>query len=204
MVKRVKFLDPRVIDETLAEVAEIAVREHVDVAVVGGVAMMAYGSDRLTKDVDVASVDEYLPGLAEVSRLSFGGVVARTPGGRLVDLIVRDDEYRDLYCAAVDGARDEGLPLRVVAPEYLLVLKMAAARDKDVLDVRYLLGAGIVDLKAARLIVREHLGEYAARELDVVVAEVEWRKGGGEVRSLVEAINKSVDRSEVRRRKGRR
>jgi hypothetical protein len=59
----------------------------------------------------------------------------------------------------------------------LLATKMAAARDKDLLDVKFLVGSGVVDLKAARQIVREHLGEYAARELDAMVAEVEWRKG---------------------------
>jgi hypothetical protein len=176
MSKRVKYLDPREIDETLAEVAKIARRENVDVAVVGGVAMMVYGSDRLTKDVDVASVDEYLLGLVEVRSLSFGGAVVRTPRGREFDLIVREDEYRELYNVAVDSARDEGLPLRVITPEYLLATKMAAARDKDLLDVKFLLGSGVVDLKAARQIVREHLGEYAARELDAMAAEVEWRK----------------------------
>jgi hypothetical protein len=77
----------------------------------------------------------------------------------------------------VDSARDEGLPLRVVTPEYLLALKMAAARDKDVFDVKYLLGSGVVDLKVARGIVREFLGKYAARELDARAAEVEWRRG---------------------------
>lgn len=177
---RVKFLDPRDIDEVLAEVAAIALRENIDVAVVGGVAMSVYGSDRLTKDVDVASVDEYLPGLKEVKRLSFGGMVARTPRGRVVDLIVRDDEYRDLYNAAVDSARDEGLPLKVVSPEYLLALKMAAARDKDELDVKFLLSAGVVDLRVARLVVRDHLGEYAARVLDAMSSEVEWKKSRGE------------------------
>jgi len=177
-VGRVKYLDPKVIDETLSELAEIARREGVEVVVVGGVAMMVYGSDRLTIGVDVATADgEYLVGLAVVRRLPFGGIVSRTPGGREVDLIVRDDEYEDLYTAAVDAARDEGLPLKVVTPEFLLALKMAAARDKDVFDVGYLLGSGVVNLKEARKIVREFLGEYAARELDSVAAEVEWRKG---------------------------
>lgn len=175
MSSRVKYLDPKEIDETLAELAEISSREAADVAVVGGVAMMVYGFDRLTMGVDVAS-DGYLLVLDEVRQLTFGGMVARTPGGREVGLIVRDDEYEQLYAQAVEAARDEGLPLRVVTPEYLLALKMAAARDEDVLDVKFLLGAGVVDLKAARRIVREHLGEYAARELDAMAAEVEWRK----------------------------
>lgn len=180
MPRRVKYLEPRVIDETLVELAELARRGGVDAVVVGGVAMMVYGSDRLTKDVDVAVVDGYPPALEVVRKLSFGGVVARTPGGRVVDLIDRDDEYKALYSEAVQYARDEGLPLRVVAPEYLLALKMAAARDKDLLDVKFLLGSGVVDVVWARRIVRDHLGEYAARELDSVEDEVEWRKGKGE------------------------
>lgn len=178
MPKRVKYLDPKEIDETLAEVAAIAFREHIDVVVVGGVAMMVYGFDRLTKDVDLATDDEYLPGLLkEVRKLSFGGMVARTPRGRVVDLIVRDDEYRDLYSAAVNSARDEGMPIKVVSPEYLLALKMAAARDKDELDVKFLLGSGVLDLKASRAVVKDHLGEYAARVLGAMYAEVEWKKG---------------------------
>jgi hypothetical protein len=188
MNKRVKYLDPREIDETLAEVGEIACRERVSVAVVGRVAMSVYGSDRLASDVVVATADgDYPQGLVEVERLSSGGVVARTPGGRLVSLVMRDDEYEDLYAAAVDGARYEGLFLGTVAPEYLLALQMAAARDEDVLDVKFLVGSGVVDLDAARQIVKDHLGEYAARKLDGMVAEVEQRKDRSE-RSAQHAI----------------
>jgi len=174
--KRVKFLDPAVIEATIAEVAEMAAREDIDAALIGGVAMMAYGSDRLTKDVDVALVDEYLPGVEHVEELIFGGVVARTPQGHTVKLVVRSDEYRPLYVAAVDHAVDVGLPLKVVRPDYLLALKMAAARDKDVSDVKTLVVLGAVDVRSARKIVKEHLGEYAARELDALVDKAHWQK----------------------------
>lgn len=176
--KRVKFLDPAEVDEALAELAEIACECSCDVAIIGGVAMMVYGSDRLTKDVDVAAADDH-PFRARLSvsrRLSFGGIAALTRRKHPVDVVVREDEYRNLYNKAVESAVDQGLPLRVVTPEYLAALKMAAARDKDVSDLKTLIRLEVLDLVAARQIIRTYLGEYAARELDSLAAEVEWDK----------------------------
>lgn len=177
--KRVKFLDPKEIDEAIAEVAELARENGTDIALIGGVAMAVYGSDRLTKDVDFASYDEYIPGLSPLKRLSFGGVAATTSKGHPVDLVVRDDGYRDLYVSAVEHARDEGLAVRVVTPEYLAALKMAAARDKDEIDLKYLVSTAPdgIDLVLTRALIRKYLGEYAAREFDQVVSEVEWKRG---------------------------
>ena len=50
---------------------------------------------------------------------------------------------------------------------------MAAARDKDVLDLKVLL-RGVADRSRVREIVERHLGRYAARELDRLVEEVDW------------------------------
>ena len=178
MTKSVKFLDPREIEETIIEVAELARRYDLEIALIGGVAMAVYGSDRLTKDVDFASCDEYLPELSPLKQLSFGGVAATTPGGHPIDLVVRDDEYKDLYTAAVEHARDESLPVKVVTPEYLAALKLAAARDKDEIDLKYLVSTTPdgIDLVLARKIIRKYLGEYAAREFDQIVSEVEWKR----------------------------
>lgn len=94
MPTKIKFLDPRDVEEAISELSVIALREHIDTVLVGGVAMMAYGSDRLTKDVDVACRDEYLPGLKKIKDLSFGGFSALSPRGHPVDVVVRDDAYR--------------------------------------------------------------------------------------------------------------
>jgi hypothetical protein len=175
MPPKIKFLDPRDIERTIAEIAEISRREDIETALVGGVAMMAYGSDRLTKNVDVACRDEYLPGMKRVKDLSFGGISARSPSGVPVDIIVRSDEYRALYVEAIEGARDVGLPLPVVSPDYLAALKMAAARDKDQLDLDTLLRLAVLDANETRSIIRRHLGVYASRVWDALVAESAWR-----------------------------
>jgi hypothetical protein len=172
---KIKFLDPGDIEEAIAELAEISERTGIDTVLVGGVAMSAYGSDRLTKDVDVACRDEGLPGLRRLKDLSFGGFSAKSPSGHPVDIIVRDDAYRGLYEAAIENAQDEGLSLPVASPEYLAALKMAAARDKDMLDLETLFRLGVLDLKKARSIIRQYLGEYAAREWDSLISEFEWK-----------------------------
>lgn len=178
--QRARFLDPKAVEEAIAEVAVVAERDGLDVAIIGGVAMMFYGSDRLTKDVDVASVDLYPSGLKVVKHLSFGGVAVLTSAGHPVGVVVREDEYRDLYREAVDRSVDVGMPIKVVTPEYLAALKMAAAREKDVLDLRKLIALGAFDRLEARLIVRRQLGEFAARELDALFVEDEWRRSRGE------------------------
>jgi hypothetical protein len=170
-----KFLDPSAIEQTIAEIAEIAEREHVDVVLVGGVAMEIYGSDRMTKDVDFAS-HTMLSGLTLVKQLSFGGYAALSPGNRHpIDIIVRNDEYSRLYADAINCSVDAGLPVKIVRPEYLAALKMAAGRDKDKMDLKTLIRLGALDMKKTRTIVKSHLGEYAARELDSLCEEMAWQ-----------------------------
>lgn len=172
---RIKFLNPDDIEETISEIAAIAIRNRIDTVLVGDVAMSVYGSDRLTRDVDVACRDEYLPELKQLKKLSFGGFSTKSPAGHPVDVIVRNDAYRPLYVAAIEDARDEGLPLPVVGPEYLAALKMAAARDKDKLDLETLFRLGTLDIGKTHSIIKQHLGEYAAREWDSLIAEFEWK-----------------------------
>ncbi len=144
-------------------------------ALVGGVAMQAYGSDRLTKAIDFVASGP-IDALPFREELSFGGARSQAENGVEVDLILRRDEYAALYAEALENARPVGdLPTRVVTAEYLVALKMAAARDKDELDLEWLLGRPGLDRKQARAIVARHLGEHAARELDALIAEVDWR-----------------------------
>ena len=174
-----KFLDPRDIEETIVEAANAAHKGKVDAVLIGGVAMMVHGSDRLTKDVDVACYDETLPGMMVIRPLSFGGVATMTPKGHLLDVVVRADDYRLLYVAAIDHSRDEGLALPVVTPEYLAAMKMAAGRDKDELDLKTLIKLGKLDRGLTKDIIHEHLGRYAAKAFEALCAEVDWRATRG-------------------------
>ena len=119
--------------------------------------------------------DQLLPELRAIKRLSFGGVAALSPSNHPVDIVVRDDEYAPLYRAALVSARDQGLPVAVVSPEYLAALKMAAARDKDELDLKTLLKLGVPNRRKTRAIVSQYLGEYAARAFNAICDEVDWQ-----------------------------
>lgn len=75
-----KFLSPAELAQALQEVVDLAKKERVTVALVGGYAMQLYGSDRLTGDLDVTA-DKKIKALTEVGTLSFGGVKAVAPNG---------------------------------------------------------------------------------------------------------------------------
>lgn len=175
-----RFLSPQQLLAGVAEVLHLAREEGVEVVLVGGLAMQLYGSDRLTGDLDFAA-EAPLDALAPIRELTFGGVQTTTPSGVPVDFIVRDDDYRQLYREAMNVSPvAAAFGVRVVPPNYLVAMKMAAGRDKDTLDLKFLLAQdGLVDAAATRAIVRRHLGPYAAQEFDRIADEVAWEKQRG-------------------------
>lgn len=181
--KNSRLLSPEVLYAGVAEVANLAAAEGVKVVLVGGLAMQMYGSDRLTGDIDFAS-NGFVSSLPRRRLLTFGGVQTVTPSGIPVDFIVRDDDYRELYEEAVFASPvARSLGVRVVPAKYLAAMKMAAGRDKDMLDLKFLLAqTGLLDLAETRAIIRRFLGPYAAQEFDRVVDEVAWEKHRGEWR----------------------
>lgn len=181
--KNSRLLSPDQLYAGVAEVASLAAAEGVKVVLVGGLAMQMYGSDRLTGDIDFAS-NGFVSLMPGRRLFTFGGVQTVTPGGIPVDFIVRDDDYRDLYEEAVLASPVVcSLGVRVVPAEYLAAMKMAAGRDKDMLDLKFLLAQdGLLDLADTRTIIRRHLGPYAAQEFDRVADKVAWEKQRGEWR----------------------
>jgi hypothetical protein len=94
-----------------------------------------------------------------------------------VDWIVRSDDYQELYEEALRNPRwIEGVPVPVVAPEYLLAMKMVARRRKDELDVETLLELGVVDTEKALKLVKRLLGAYAADDLRAHLQMAEWNR----------------------------
>lgn len=147
----------------LAELAKTAEKDRVSWAIVGGAAMYLYGSPRLTKDVDVIA-DKILSGIKSERPLGFGGeryqvqIKNKTVD---VDWIVRNDEAKQIYQAALqDAILMEGIP--VITPEWLIVLKYIAGRFKDQEDAVFLLRKkNLVSRKKIRANLKKVLGDNA-------------------------------------------
>ena len=177
--KKTRFLSAREVDEAIDEIADLAEDDAAQVVLIGGCAMQVYGSSRLTQDVDVAA-GSAIEGLKPASDLSFGGYISKTSRGVPVDVVVRDDEYAPLYEAAVAHAVEfDDIALPVVDPNYLAAIKMAAGRDKDQLDLEYLITSGELDEDETKKIVREYLGLYAVDEFDRIAEEAKWKAKSG-------------------------
>ena len=171
--KQYKFLAPEQLHAALAEVVALAKKEGVHMALAGGYAMQQYGSPRLTGDVDVVASETVraLKGKA----LTFGGRRTKATAGVPVDIIVRSDDAKDLYEAALASAVNIGGPCPVVRPEFMAAIKLEAGRKKDEDDLEFLIVARRIDIPKARAIIKQYLGWFAAKEFDSYVAEAQWK-----------------------------
>ena len=172
-------------DKLIEATEEIALRLSLtetpanSVAIAGGLAMQFYGSPRLTNDVDLIAGSAY--GLGWKEKLSFGGVRGRASNGVEVDVIVRDDEWADLYTGAlVSAVALEEAPIHVVPAEFMVILKMIPQRDKDQTDLIYLLQMSELDYAECERAVREHLGKFGVSELRSYRKQAEWLKAKGQ------------------------
>jgi hypothetical protein len=177
--KRHKFLAPEVLDEAAEEFFELARRDGIHTALVGGRAFQLYGSDRLTGDIDIASYSAF-GDLPEESLLRIGGFKTHASNGTPADIIIRDDDYAALFEASIDDCvKLDNYPWPVASPEYLAAMKMVAGRGKDTVDLEWLILSGELDNNRARKIIGKYLGPYAAKEFDRLVDETEWKASRG-------------------------
>ncbi len=126
--------------EAAQQLGELAAQEEIEWALAGGLAMHLYGSQRLTKDVDIIASQDL--SLTPKHRLSFGGSSYVLQVGKYeipIDWIVRSDGYQKYYRAALKDAIRLPNGLRIVTPEWLAILKIIAGRQKDFDDVVFLL-----------------------------------------------------------------
>ena len=143
----------------LEQVAITADNEKAKWALIGGIAMHIYESDRMTSGVDVIS--EKTLSLDAERPLGFGGERYRSKVGDkdvAVEWIVRKDEAKPFYVAALrDAVEIAGVP--IITPEWLVILKYLAGRFKDQQDAVYLLKKkGLVNRNLLRQKVRETAG----------------------------------------------
>ena len=143
------------------------------VYVVGGAAMvLAYGADRLTRDIDAAVIEGHGPLLEEVRG------VARERGWPTTWL----NEQATSYMPPVADRHSEvvfdhpALVVAVASPRHMLAMKARAARATDVADVVSLLGrcgfatVDEVEGLVAELFPGEALGERQRGWLEDVIA----------------------------------
>lgn len=126
--------------EAAQKFGELAAQEQIEWALAGGLAMHLYGSERLTKDVDIIASKDL--SLTPKYTLSFGGSSYTLQVGKYavqVDWIVRNDGYQKYYRAALKDAIELSNGLRLVKPEWLVILKLNAGRQKDLDDIVFLL-----------------------------------------------------------------
>ncbi|MFN0124572.1 MAG: hypothetical protein ACKV2V_29070 [Blastocatellia bacterium] len=149
--------------EATQQAGRLAAGEEIDWALAGGLAMHLYGSQRLTKDVDIIASQNL--SLTPQHQLSFGGSSYTLQIGKYavqIDWIVRNDGYRKYYRAALTEAIELSNGLRLVTPEWLVILKINAGRQKDLDDIVFLLGQpGLVERPVVRRKVIETAGEDA-------------------------------------------
>lgn len=139
MTINLDLLDEESAAEAIQTVAEIAEANDIEWALVGGLAMALYGSDRTTKDIDIIA-EKRLP-LENAGLLRQGGeryIIKTSKKPVAVDWITRKDEFKQLFNEALSEAvRINGVP--VLTPEWLVILKFIAGRFKDHEDAVFLL-----------------------------------------------------------------
>jgi hypothetical protein len=148
-------------------------------ALIGGLALEAWGISRATKDADfavlVGSAEPAAEKLAAETRpLKIGGVAVRDDSRNLrIDFIDRRFHLADLFRQAIEEAAAARrmtmvgeLEVPLVSLEHLLAMKLASGEPKDDADVRRILRLQALDYAKARLLVDTHLGFATANRLD--------------------------------------
>lgn len=148
--------------DALDKIAEIAKKQSIEWALVGGVAMHLYGSPRLTKDVDV--IASAILDLKSERNLGFGGKRYQVKIGKKevpVDWIVRNDTARKFYEQALQQSHKLKTGVPIITPEWMIILKYIAGRFKDQQDAVFLLKQkNLVNRKT----IKNHIIETAGGE----------------------------------------
>jgi len=172
--------------EAALVIVEHARKQGIQWALAGGIAMHLYGYLRATQDVDMLASS--VLGIESDRKLSFGGESYPVRIGErkiLVDVIVRDDFFRNIYDAALRDAQTIEDGWRIVTPEWMTVLKYLAGRGKDQMDLLWLLQQpGLVDRgKVSQLLegaTDKTAAEIALRGLEPFFVQADVMRAGDE------------------------
>jgi predicted nucleotidyltransferase len=146
------------VDEALQDAVEVLERLGVPYAIMGGLAVRIWSIPRATRDVDVtisASPDDVKQLAAAFEKLGYTTPEVHAkgwtdqvadmplikfrwyvPGGDLdIDVFIADTPYQHAYMERRQRAQSQGLDMWVVSAEDLVLLKLVAARPRDMIDV---------------------------------------------------------------------
>ena len=160
--------------KAVEKLKEIADREDIKFAIIGGLAMHLYGFDRATKDIDF--IAERRLSLEVKRYLTFGGerYEIEVEGEKIdVDWIMRRDQYKEFYKLAFAESEELSFGFRIITPEWLVILKYIAGRPKDEIDLLWLLQQP--DLVKRRLVRKKIMQVVGAMQGDLIFREIERR-----------------------------
>jgi hypothetical protein len=156
--------------------AQIANAKNIDWAFAGGIAMHLYGYVRATVDVDI--IASRILDLESEKNLTFGGKSYRVKVGSrkvTVDWIVRDDDLKEFYRQALEHQIELENGIKIISPEWLVILKHLSARPKDQLDLIWLLQeSDLVNREQVKENIRSVLGEYAQFLINDLQSEFDY------------------------------
>ena len=160
MTINLDLLDEESAAEAIKTVAALAEDNGIAWALVGGLALAFYGSERNTKDIDIIAA-KLLP-LEHKGLLRQGGeryLIKTAKKEVAVDWIIRQDEFAALFREALrEAVKISDIP--ILTPEWLVILKFIAGRFKDQEDAVFLLSRqGLVN----RALIREHIVKHIGR-----------------------------------------
>ena len=165
MTINLDVIDEESASQAIEFISKLAEENGIDWALVGGLAMNLYGSDRLTKDIDMISTQRLpMPKEKIVGQLRQGGERYQTETDKktvLVDWIIRNDEFKVMFQDALaEAVKIDDIP--ILTPEWLVILKFIAGRFKDQEDAVYLLSkTGLVNREIIKEKIIKHFGKAA-------------------------------------------
>jgi hypothetical protein len=148
--------------------------EGIDYAVCGGVAVAYWVTGRklTVRELDLLIRGEDLEGVKErlkeigCSVGGYGGIdiatVAVKCGALRVDVLIAEESWEE---EAIMKAVKVG-DVKVVLPEYLIMMKLRSEREKDLEDIVLLMSK--VDFNKVRKLVDLYMGDYYVEELDAL------------------------------------
>jgi len=183
VLKLCEWIDFRNVQEFLKVLSNYEYR------VIGGIAVAFYVKQRIPSkgDLDVLVDKEEFDDIYD--ELVEAGWVLRFSGYRDMFDYVKCEKGMDVFDMLVDEegivwkseykkGHIRGIPVKVMAPEWIVALKLIAGREKDLKDVALLVTLGVCDDRKLRKVVREVVGEEGVEELE----NLEYLKKGLERR----------------------